>query len=259
MFVLPLVSLPLRSFTRLEADRGQHGPVQYGLTGDYYLDLFRNPSETIFYVPPFAAIGNSLLYATVTVVLSLLLGFPAASALARPDAAGAGADPFFLLPLGASAVTLGLGFIITFNRPPLLLVTSPVLVPLAHTLVALPFVIRILQPALASIPDRLRQAAASLGAPAFRVWLAVDWPIVRRATLSAAVFAFTISLGEFGASLPGRPPGVSHPADRHRPFPFPARGIELRPGHGHGDDLDGGVRGGDCPDRALRLPGAGEF
>jgi len=200
MFVLPLVSLPLRSVTRLEADRGQHTAVQYGLTGAYYLDLFQNPSETIFYVPPFAAIGNSLLYATVTVVLSLLLGFPAASALARPTRLERVLDPFFLLPLGASAVTLGLGFIITFNRPPLLLVTSPVLVPLAHTLVALPFVIRILQPALASIPDRLRQAAASLGAPAFRVWLTVDWPIVRRATLSAAVFAFTISLGEFGAS-----------------------------------------------------------
>jgi len=200
MFVLPLVSLPLRSITRLEADRAQHGPVQYGLTGAYYLDLFQNPTETIFYVPPFAAIGNSLLYATVTVVLSLLLGFPAASALARPTRLERVLDPFFLLPLGASAVTLGLGFIITFNRPPLRLVTSPVLVPLAHTLVALPFVIRILQPALASIPDRLRQAASSLGAPPFRVWLTVDWPIVRRATLSAAVFAFTISLGEFGAS-----------------------------------------------------------
>lgn len=200
MFVLPLVSLPLRSVTRLEADRSQHGPVQYGLTGAYYLDLFQNPTETIFYVPPFAAIGNSLFYATVTVVLSLLLGFPAASALARPTRLERALDPFFLLPLGASAVTLGLGFIITFNRPPLRLVTSPVLVPLAHTLVALPFVIRILQPALASIPDRLRQAAASLGAPPFRVWLSVDWPIVRRATLSAAVFAFTISLGEFGAS-----------------------------------------------------------
>jgi thiamine transport system permease protein len=36
--------------------------------------------------------------------------------------------------------------------------------------------------------------------------LAVDWPVVRRAALSAAVFAFTISLGEFGAaSLVVRP------------------------------------------------------
>jgi thiamine transport system permease protein len=136
----------------------------------------------------------------LTVLLSLLIGFPVASALARPGRMERLLDPLLMLPLGASAVTLGLGFIVSFNRPPLALVNSPFLAPLAHTLIALPFVIRSLQPALASIPDPLRQAAAALGASPIRVWAAVDWPIVGRATLSAGVFAFTISLGEFGAS-----------------------------------------------------------
>ena len=95
--------------------------------------------------------------------------------------------PILILPLGASAVTLGLGFILTFGR----LFASPLLVPLAHTLIALPFVVRILQPALASIPDRLRQAAAILGASPLRAWLSVDWPIIRRAALTAGTFAFT--------------------------------------------------------------------
>ena len=81
-----------------------------------------------------------------------------------------------------------------------MLLTSPLLVPLAHTLIALPFVIRSLQPALASIPDRCGRRRPRLGASPRRTWLAVDWPIVSRATLSAAVFAFTVSLGEFGAS-----------------------------------------------------------
>jgi thiamine transport system permease protein len=138
------------------------------------------------------------------VILSLTLGFPVAAALARPGRLERLLDPFLLLPLGASAVTLGLGLIITFNKPifasHIQLVSSPLLIPVAHTIIALPFVIRSLQPALASIPDRLRQAAAVLGASPRRVWMKVDWPIVARATLSAAVFAFTISLGEFGAS-----------------------------------------------------------
>ncbi len=206
IFVLPLVSLPLRSVARLEANRGEHGAVAMGLTGDYYSELFVNSTSSIFYVPPFAAIGNSLLYAAVTVVLSLALGFPAASALAHPGRLERLFDPLIMLPLGASAVTLGLGFIITFNKPPLMIVTSPVIVPLVHTLIALPFVIRSLQPALASIPESLGQAAATLGAAPLQVWFAVDWPIIRRATLSAAVFAFTVSLGEFGAtSLVVRP------------------------------------------------------
>jgi thiamine transport system permease protein len=203
-YALPLSSLPLRSVTRLEADQGQRGQVHYGLTLDYYNELFVNRRDAIFYVPPFDALGNSIGYAALTVILSLVLGFPAAAALARPGRLERLLDPVLMLPLGASAVTLGLGLIITFNRPvfasQFLLLSSPLIVPIAHTIIALPFVIRTLQPALASIPDRLRQAAAVLGASPRRAWFAVDWPIVRRATLSAAVFAFTISLGEFGAS-----------------------------------------------------------
>ncbi len=199
-FILPMLALPLRSVARLEAARGERGEVAYGLTTDYYTELFINRRGSLFYVPPIRAAANSLGYALFTVALSLALGFPAASALARPGSLEKALDPLLILPLGASAVTLGMGFILAFNRPPLRLIASPYLVPLAHTMVALPFVIRALQPALASIPERLRQAAASLGASPWRVWLTVDWPIVSRAALAASTFAFTISLGEFGAT-----------------------------------------------------------
>ena len=92
-------------------------------------------------------------------MLSLLLGFPAALALAKPTRLEKILDPLIMLPLGSSAVMLGLGFIISFGA----WLTSPLLVPFAHTLVALPFVIRTLQPAIASIPERLRQAAVIAG------------------------------------------------------------------------------------------------
>jgi thiamine transport system permease protein len=196
-FLLPLLSLPLRSLTRLEADRGQRGEVQYGFTTDYYKELFINQRGSLFYVPPIQAAKNSLGYAGLTVFLSLALGYPAAYALAKPTRLEKFLDPLIMLPLGASAVMLGLGFILSFGRA----LASPFFVPIAHTLIALPFVIRALQPALASIPERLRQAAAMLGASPFRVWQTVDFPILSRATFSAATFAFTVSLGEFGATL----------------------------------------------------------
>ena len=196
-FILPLSALPFRSFFRLEADRGQRGEVQYGFTTDYYTELFVNRRGSVFYVPPIRATINSLGYAGMTVILSLLLGFPAALALAKPGRLEKVLDPLIMLPLGSSAVMLGLGFIISFGA----LLVSPWMVPFAHTLVALPFVIRALQPAIASIPERLRQAAASLGASPLEVWRKIDLPILRRATLTAAIFAFTISLGEFGATL----------------------------------------------------------
>jgi thiamine transport system permease protein len=196
-FLLPLISLPIRSLTRLEADRGQRDQVQYGFTTDYYEELFINRRGSLFYVPPVQAALNSLGFAGVTVILSLSLGYPAAYALAKPTRLEKFLDPFLMLPLGASAVMMGLGFILSFGR----LIASPFFIPIAHTLIALPFVIRTLQPALASIPERLRQAASTLGASPFRVWQNVDLPILSRATLSAATFAFTVSLGEFGATL----------------------------------------------------------
>jgi thiamine transport system permease protein len=105
-----------------------------------------------------------------------------------------------MLPLGTSAVTLGLGFILALDTPPLDLRSSPLLIPIAHTLVAFPFVVRSLTPSLRSIQPRLRWAASVLGASPLQVIGHIDLPMVGRAILVAATFAFTISMGEFGAT-----------------------------------------------------------
>jgi thiamine transport system permease protein len=204
MLVTPLLSLVERSF-----DTGDG----YGLA--YYHELGVNRRGSILFVPPAEAIRNSVGFALVTVVLALALGTIAAMLLARPLLApteGQGErlrallDPIFMLPLGVSAVTLGFGYIVALDEPPLNLRTSPWLTPLAHTLVALPFVVRTLLPALRSLNPRWREAAETLGAPPWRVWLEIDLPIVGRAMLVGAVFAFTVSMGEFGAtSLIARP------------------------------------------------------
>jgi thiamine transport system permease protein len=122
-----------------------------------------------------------------------------------------------MLPLGTSAVTLGLGYIIALDSPPLNLRTSPLLVVLAHTLVALPFVVRSVLPSLRAIRPQLREAASVLGASPWRVWREVDLPIAARAVLVGAVFAFTVSMGEFGAtSLIARPERPTMPVAIYR-------------------------------------------
>ncbi len=255
LFVLPMLALPIRSFSRLDAERGQRSGFQAGFTTDYYTELFVNRRNSISYVPPVRAASDSLAYAAATVFLSLAMGFPAASALSRPGRLEKILDPILILPLGASAVTLGLGFIVTFGP----WLTYPWLVPLAHTLVALPFVIRTLQPALASIPSRLRQAASSLGASPFRVWQTVDWPILRRATLSAATFAFTISLGEFGATaLLSRPDYPTIPIAIYRFLSQPG-GLNYGQALAMATLLMAVATLGILLIERLRLPGAGEF
>jgi len=270
LLVTPLVALVERSLTLSTASTG--GSVS--LT--FYRQLFDNPRGSAFYVPPVAAVRNSVGFALATVGLSVALGLMAAVVLGnggvasdrgptghkvsglRSSAPSTGLtvaarfigrcsvarrlhrravtgtrgnfarsprgrwlprllDPVFMLPLGTSAVTLGLGYIVALDEPPLNLRTSPLLVVLAHTLVALPFVVRSVLPALRSIHPHLRESAALLGASPWRVWREVDLPIVARAVLVGAVFAFTVSMGEFGAtSLIARPERPTLPVAIYR-------------------------------------------
>ncbi len=198
--VLPLCALAARSISRLEADRGERGEVKTGLTLDFYQELFINRQQSYFYVPPVRAMINSLFYAGVTMVISTAAGTMLAYAFVKKPWIKRWLDPLIMLPFGASAVTLGLGFIVAFNRPPIEAGSFPMLVPIAHSLIAMPFVMRTVHPAISSIPESLRQSAAVLGASPRQVWRHVEMPIIRRAFIASAVFAFTISLGEFGAT-----------------------------------------------------------
>jgi thiamine transport system permease protein len=202
LLILPLAALAIRSVTRLEPNQGQQMVTSPVFTLDYYRELGMNRRESIFFTPPSTAIGISLGYAIATTVLALTLGFPAALALSREvnSPINQGMDAILMLPLGTSAVTLGLGFIVALDKPPLDLRASWLLIPLAHTLVAFPFVVRNLTPALRSIQPRIRQAASVLGASPASVLRYIDIPMVGRAALVAGIFAFTISMGEFGAT-----------------------------------------------------------
>ena len=183
---LPLLTLANRSF-----DAG------FG----YYAALFENPRHSIFYVPPLTAVTNSVGIALITVALALGMGTLITLALYRRRQ-GWLWDALFMLPLGTSAVTLGLGYLLSMGR----LRGTPLLIIIGHTLVALPFVVRSLLPALQSIRPSLREAAATLGASPARVFVHVDLPIAWRALVVGGIFAFTVSLGEFGAtSMIARP------------------------------------------------------
>jgi thiamine transport system permease protein len=200
LLVAPLASLALRSFVKLEPTRGERGEVQRGLTLQFYRELGVNRRGDLFFVPPITAARNSFIFALITIGITLCLGVLVAYALGQRTAINKFLDPLLMLPLGASAITLGLGFIIVFNRPPFNTLRFPILIPIAHSLVALPFIVRTLAPALGDIPQSLRNAARVLGASPFKVWREVDLPLLTPALLVSMIFALTISLGEFGAS-----------------------------------------------------------
>ncbi|GAA2913707.1 MULTISPECIES: ABC transporter permease [Streptomyces] len=191
--VVVLLMLPLAVLVQRSLDAPGFG---------YYRALTRADGG-VFLVPPIEAIGNSLEYAVAATVIAVVIGGLAAVALTRRDAGRfvRGFDALLMLPLGVSAVTVGFGFLIALDEPPLDLRSSWILVPLAQALVGVPFVVRTMLPVLRAVDVRLREAASVLGASPWRVWREVDLPMVRRALLIAAGFAFAVSLGEFGATV----------------------------------------------------------
>ena len=168
-------------------------------------------ADTPSAVEPLPAIGNSLGFALVAAVIAVTIGGLAASWLASRGGGG-WFDLLLMLPLGTSAVTIGFGFLLALDRP-IDLRGTVALVPLAHALVAIPFVVRVTLPLLRSIKRELREAAAVLGASPARAWREVELPIVARALAVGAGFAAVVSLGEFGAtSFVVRPASMTVPA-----------------------------------------------
>lgn len=188
----PLGALVLRAFT-----------AGGTLSLEYFAQLGSNPRGSVLFVAPIVAVGNSLIFALITTLAALVLGLLTAQIVSGTGRSrfGRWLDPLFMLPLAASAVTLGFGYIIALDEPPLNLRSSWILVPIAHTLVAVPFVVRSVLPALRNIPLSIREAAATLGAAPFQVWTNIDLPLMSRGLVVGATFAFTVSMGEFGASL----------------------------------------------------------
>jgi thiamine transport system permease protein len=200
VFLTPLLALALRSITRLEFDPNLGSTVKTTLTTAYYQELFINRRGSIFFVPPIEAIRNSLVFAGMVVLISSSLGMLISAALERRSRRGKGVEILTTLPLGTSAVSLGLGLLLLFNGFNGGAALALLLVPIAHSVVAMPFFIRTVQPALESIPVTFKQSAAIMGASANRIWREITLPILWRPILAGALFAFTISLGEFGAT-----------------------------------------------------------
>lgn len=177
---IPLLALVTRSFS-----------------GEFYRGLFESDPVV---GRPISAVGNSLLFAFIAMGIATVVGVMAAAVITgRRGSLSRWFDLTLMLPLGTSAVTIGFGFIVALGWP-VDLRASLWLIPIAHALVAVPFVVRSTLPTLRSIPAETREAASVLGASPSRVWREIDLPIVSRAALVGAAFAFVVSLGEFGAT-----------------------------------------------------------
>lgn len=193
-FMLPIWQVVWRSLHR----SGSFTFANYG-------DLFNPDSSILLDGSVGEALKFSLMSAVQGGVIATLLGTLVALLVSAPGRKKwrllmQGIDHLYMLPLGISSVTIGLGLLVSLAAPPWNLAESGLLLPLAQALVAVPVVLRVVKPALQGIDQDLRTTSALCGASPLQVWWENDRRILQLAGGSAFAFAFAICLGEFGAA-----------------------------------------------------------
>lgn len=147
------------------------------------------------------SIVNSLIIGIGTTILASILGTVAALGL-RGKSVSLLFSFFrtvFLLPMVVPAVVLGVGMQLMFAQYGLANTYMGVIV--AHTVIAIPFVVINVTAALQGIDRRLENAAASLGAAPWMVLRQVTLPLATPGIVTGAVFAFATSLDEVVLTL----------------------------------------------------------
>jgi len=155
----------------------------------------------ILFQPEFLrAVGISLMIATLATGISLVCGIFAALVLARTNFKGRElVNMLFLSPIMIPPVVKGISFIFYFViiglRPGL---TS---LFLAHVVITLPYVIRVVYPCFYGLDRSLEDASRNLGANEFQTFLRVTLPLIKPGVLSGAIFGFIMSIDDVGVSI----------------------------------------------------------
>jgi len=189
--VVPLTALVVRSFST---------PTGWSARSWTHLGRTEVRPGLRLGIDPWGAIVNSLVNAAWATLFAVVIGALASLAIVAARRHGRLIDGGLMLPLGTSAVTIGLGMLITFDVAPIDWRASWWLVPVGHALVAVPFVVRLCVGVLRSVDPAMSDAAATLGASPVRAWRSTVVPYLWRPLGVGAALAAAISLGEFGAT-----------------------------------------------------------
>ena len=165
--------------------------------------------EKIFEVGAFrTTFVTSFQLAFLSTALALLIGIPAAYALNRyrielPTSL----STVFVLPILVPEIVLGFSLL----KSVAVGAGAPIFLTLliGHTLIVLPYAVRVVSASLASFDFSIEEAAISLGSPPVKTFLTIVLPNIRSGVIAAFILAFINSINDVSTSLFLTGPGIS--------------------------------------------------
>lgn len=165
--------------------------------------------EEIFEISAFRrTMVTSFQIAFLATLLALLIGVPAAYALNRYRIElPLWLSTIFVLPILVPEIVLGFSLLRSIAVGADLPIFPTLL--LGHTLIVLPYCVRVVSAALASFDFHIEEAAISLGSPPVKTFFTIVLPNVRSGVIAAFILAFITSINDVSVSLFLTGPGIS--------------------------------------------------
>ncbi len=195
VYALPLAIISLASIA------GQwNGALPSHMTVQHYVDAFQGESV--------AQLRVSLLTGLIASLIALACGGWAALALRGMRLLHRRLlGIVFFLPSAVPSVSIGLGLLVAFSQPPVLLNGTTAIVVLAHFILVSAFTFGNVSAGLARLSPDYEDIAASLGASPFYLLRRVTLPLIAPYLIAAFSLSFALSMGELGATVMVYPPG----------------------------------------------------
>ena len=196
----PMISILFASF-RIRSSIG-NGQFTERYSFDAWVAAWQGD---LSYVSASEALSNSLIYAVVTLLVSLPLGWILSSTIHSLEKSNRMklakfVDVLSMLPLAISAVMVGLGILLGILRYNSSLFSFFLIPVLPHIMLTTPFVVRIMTPAMRAIDPAFEQQAKLLNLSPLQCWWHGRLSFLRGPAIVAASLTLAFSLGEFGAS-----------------------------------------------------------
>ncbi len=191
LILLPIAVIFINAF---------YTPFTHRITLNNFINLFSSKFDYITGISQIRVILNSFFFALLTMFLSTSFALGISYGIRNFKKGKNIFLSIVMLPIAVSPITIALSFLIAFQRVNWVLNTF-IAIAVAHTLIALPFAVKIISPAVDSMPLSYVFAAESLGMSRIRAFFSVDLNILKKILLASLIFSFAISLGEFGATL----------------------------------------------------------
>lgn len=192
---LPIVILVIFSF-----NESRFNASWTGFTWDWYLSLFKN-REVL------KALTNSLIVATVSTIVSTVIGSLAAIGLHKNKIRFRSAvDGLIYLPIIIPEIVMGLSLLLLFSQLQIPLGRMTIII--AHITFCVSFVVITVSARLEGMGKQLDEAAQDLGATPFQTFRYVTLPLIMPGILAGALMAFTLSIDDFVISFFVAGPGA---------------------------------------------------